>query len=119
MFHAINACLARLAWRIRSRLAVSFEYATWYGWRTKQIRPGTWQFRDPRFGQLTLARTTPTGSRPALRTWAQDAIAGRIQLLCPDLQGPEKSPVYRKAIAELDEHDQIVIVDGKSDWRWP
>ena len=74
MFHAINARLARLAWRIRSRLAISFEYATWYGWQTKQIRPGTWQFRDPRFSQLTPARTTPTGSTPASRTWAQDAI---------------------------------------------
>ena len=63
MFHAISARLARLAWRIRSRLAISFEYATWYGWQTQQIRPGTCQFRDPRFGQLTPARTTPTGRR--------------------------------------------------------
>jgi hypothetical protein len=119
MFHAINARLARLARRIRSRLAIPFEYATWYGWQTKQIRPGTWQFRDPRFGQLTLARTMPTGSTPAFRTWAQDAIAGRIQVLGPAPQGPGKSPVYLKSIADLNERDQIAIVDGKSDWRWP
>lgn len=74
MFHAINARLARLARRIRSRLAIPFEYATWHGWQTQQTGPRTWRFRDPRFGQLSLARTTSTGSPPASRTWAQDAI---------------------------------------------
>jgi hypothetical protein len=74
MFHAINARLARLARRTRSRLAIPFEYATWYGWQTRRVRPGTWQFRDPRFGQLSPVRTTSTGSPPGSRTWAQDAI---------------------------------------------
>ena len=81
MFHAISARLARLARRIASRLAIPFEYATWHGWQTREIRPGTWRFRDPRFDQPTAARATPTGSTPASRTWAQDAIAARIRTL--------------------------------------
>ena len=114
MFHAISARLARLARRIRSRLAVPFEYATWYGWQAQRIRPGTWQFRDPRFGQLAIARNTP-----AVRTWAQDAIAERIRDLGPVPYGSGKPPTYRKVLAELGEQDQLVIIDGKADSRWP
>jgi hypothetical protein len=73
MFHAISACLGRLARRTRSRLATPFDYATWYGWQTKHIRAGTWQFRDPRFGKP--ATTAP------VRSWSQVAIARRIRAL--------------------------------------
>jgi hypothetical protein len=81
MFHAISARLTRLARRTRPRLAICFEYATWHGWQTQRIRLGTWQFRDRRFGQRVAAHTTPAGSTSASRTWAQDAIAGRIRAL--------------------------------------
>jgi hypothetical protein len=76
MFHAINARLARLARRITARQALPFEYATWHGWDTRNLGRGTWEFRDPRFAQL--AHGAPA---PAPRTWAQEAITGRIRSL--------------------------------------
>lgn len=57
MFHAISAPITRLArlW-IRSRLALDTEYATWHGWQTQRVGPGTYRYRDPRFDQLTARR---------------------------------------------------------------
>ncbi len=78
MFHGISAALARLARPITARQHVPFEYAAWHGWKTTRVRPGTWAFRDPRFGQLAAARTTPAASQ---RSWAQAAIASRIRAL--------------------------------------
>jgi hypothetical protein len=72
MFHAISARLGRLTRRTRSRLATPFDYATWYGWQVQRIRPGTWQFRDPRFGQTSTKPAPP-------RSWAYAAIARRIR----------------------------------------
>lgn len=76
MFHAINARLARLARWTRSRLARDHELATWHGWEARRTGCGTWQFRDPRFGQLAAARTP---AATVSRTWAQEAITGRIR----------------------------------------
>ena len=57
MFHAISVRLARLAGRIHSRLSIDADYAAWYGWQTRQIHPGTWRYRDPRFDQLAAIRS--------------------------------------------------------------
>jgi hypothetical protein len=82
MFHVISAALARLARRIADRQALPFEYAAWHGWETRHIRRGTYQFRDPRFGQLAAAHTA-TADPPVARTWAQAATAARIRALDP------------------------------------
>ena len=78
MFHAISAALGRLVRRISDRQALCFDYAAWHGWETRRIGRGTYQFRDPRFGQLAAARTAQAASG---RTWAQAAIAERIRAL--------------------------------------
>ena len=78
MFHAISAALTRLVRRISDRQALCFEHAAWHGWETRHIGRGTYQFRDPRFGQLGAARTAHA---PAGRTWAQAAMAARIRAL--------------------------------------
>jgi hypothetical protein len=78
MFHATSAFLGRLVRRIEARLAITDEYATWHGWETRQVRPGTREYRDPRFGQLAAIRATPDAGTPAA-TWAQAAIASRIR----------------------------------------
>ena len=74
-----NFGLTRLARVISDRQAVPFEYAAWHGWETRHIARGTWAFRDPRFGQLTAARTALVPASPGTRTWAQAAISGRIR----------------------------------------
>jgi len=81
MVYAISARLARLARRTRSRLATPFEYAAWHGWQTRQVSPGSWEFRDPRFGQRIAAHLTAAGEVPARHPWAQAAIAQRIHRL--------------------------------------
>ncbi len=80
MFHGISAGLARLVRRFADRQALPFEYAAWHGWETQQVGRGTYQFRDPRFGQLAATRTADTASG---RTWAQAAMAERIRALGP------------------------------------
>jgi len=82
MFHVISAAWARLARRIAGRQALPFEYAAWHGWEVRQIKRGTYRFRDPRFGQLAAARTAPADP-PVARTWAQAATAARIRALDP------------------------------------
>ena len=88
MFHASSARLARLARRIGSRLARDHELATWYGWEARRVGWGTWQYRDPRFGQLAAARTAPAIT--SSRTWAQAALAGRISALGTTRHDPAK-----------------------------
>jgi hypothetical protein len=82
MFHVISAAWARLARRMSDRQALPFEYAAWHGWETRQVKRGTYAFRDPRFGQLAAARTVPADP-PVARTWAQAATAARIRALDP------------------------------------
>lgn len=49
MFHAISAWLNRQASNIRDTgLSRDNAIAGQHGWQTRQIRPGTWQYRDPR-----------------------------------------------------------------------
>jgi len=94
MFHAISAAWGRLARPIRSRLARDRELATWYGWQSRRLGYGRWEFRDPRFGHLAAAATALA---PTPRTWAQAAIADRIDTLgigalatagrCPSCRG--------------------------------
>lgn len=86
MFHGISAALGRLVRRIADRQSLPFEYAAWHGWETRRISSGTYQFRDPRFGQLAAARTVQA---PAGRTWAQAAAAQRIRAL-----GPASAPQH-------------------------
>jgi hypothetical protein len=81
MFHVISAALARLARRMSDRQALPFEYAAWHGWEVRQVKRGTYAFRDPRFGQLAAAHTAPAA--PVTRSWAQAATAARIRALDP------------------------------------
>jgi hypothetical protein len=81
MFHVISAGLDRLARRINARLAIPFEYAAWHGWEVTRLSRGTWQFRDPRFGQLAAVRAASTLVPEDSRSWAQDAMAERIRAL--------------------------------------
>jgi hypothetical protein len=116
MFHAIKTRIARTARAITAfRLAEDNEFAARHGWTVTQVGPGTWRYRDPRFDQLMAARTAqPDGTG---LTWAQDAIAGRIRVLGTQLLAGKSAAMHRKVTAALGEHREIVIVDGKSDWR--
>ncbi len=50
MFHAINRWLARHCRQIRDHgIAGDHAIAARHGWHARQIRPGTWAYRDPRF----------------------------------------------------------------------
>jgi hypothetical protein len=80
MFHAIKGRLARLAQQINDRRALPFEYAAEQGWEVQRTGRGTYRFRDPRFTQLAITRTTSSGSR----TWAQAAMAHRIRAVGAD-----------------------------------
>ena len=72
MFHATNAFLGRQVRRIldiglaRDNMAA----AAAYGWQAREITPGTWSYRDPRFddrrqcaGLGTSIPTRPAASR--------------------------------------------------------
>ena len=68
MFHATNARLGRQARRIRDiGLARDNMAAAAHGWQAREITPGTWRYRDPRFDdrrqRTGLGTSTPT--RPA------------------------------------------------------
>ena len=82
MFHVISAAWARLARRMSDRQALPFEYAAWHAWEVRQVKRGTYAFRDPRFGQLAAAHTAPA-DRPVARAWAQAATAARIRTFDP------------------------------------
>jgi hypothetical protein len=50
MFHAINHWLARLLRQVLEfRLARDQAFAAAHGWHARQVKPGTWSYRDPRF----------------------------------------------------------------------
>jgi hypothetical protein len=55
---------------------------------SQQVEPGTYAFRDPRFGQLAAARTAPADP-PVARSWAQTATAARIRALDPGTDARE------------------------------
>jgi hypothetical protein len=71
MFHATNAFLGRQARRIRDiGLARDNMAAAAHGWQAREITPGTWSYRDPRFdhrrqraGLGTSIPTCPAASR--------------------------------------------------------
>lgn len=88
MFHAISGWLAHQARRIRDhRLADDLGFAADHGWTAREIRPGTWAYRDPRFTTLTGIRAGHT-IKAAGPSWAQAAITGRIAALpCEDTRG--------------------------------
>ena len=81
MFHAINARLRRQACRIRNiGLARSNAIAATHGWHARQIKPGTWSYRDPRFIYRSFERAQlSTGC-----TWCDDKIAEWFYYLGPD-----------------------------------
>jgi hypothetical protein len=52
MFHAINQQLARLRRQILDiGLTRDNAIAAAHGWHARQVKPGTWSYRDPRFSQ--------------------------------------------------------------------
>ncbi len=69
MFHGISERLSRLARRTHDVVAISFDQAGQLNLEARRVRPGTWEFRDPRFGQLA-ARRHPTG-RDSARGWSR------------------------------------------------
>ena len=81
MFHAISGWLAYQARRIRDhRLADDLGFAADHGWTAREIAPGTWAYRDPRFTILAGIRAGQKLSA-AGPSWAQAAITGRIDAL--------------------------------------
>jgi hypothetical protein len=103
VFHVISAALDRLARRIEPILNGRInEAASWHGWTAAQVSRSTWEYRDPRFTDLAMDRLglhtrcehcddqtrvaidnrAADGIASALvPSWAQTAIAGRIQQL--------------------------------------
>jgi hypothetical protein len=106
VFHVISvicATLARLARRIDAiRDGSLSEAASWYGWTAVRVSRGTWEYRDPRFTDLAMDRQGLRSgcehcddknrvaienralegiASPLVPSWAQTAIAGRIQQL--------------------------------------
>jgi hypothetical protein len=70
MSHATSTPLAALASRIRARQhAAAQRTAAAHGWQVRQVAPGTYRFRDPRFDSLTAA----PGSRPLAPAGGHDA----------------------------------------------
>ena len=59
-------------------LARDRELAAWYGWHTRRLGYGRWEFRDPRFTPFAITRPAPA---LAPRSWAQAALARRIRAL--------------------------------------
>ena len=66
MFNATNARLGRQARRIREiGLARDNQAAATHGWLAREITPGTWCYRDPRFDhrqRACLDTSTPNRS---------------------------------------------------------
>ena len=63
MFHAISAWLKHQASTIRGlRAARDHQAAAVHGWQIRQVRPGTWAYRDPRFGNLPRAGHGPANA---------------------------------------------------------
>jgi hypothetical protein len=79
MAHVISARLARLAGRINARLAIPFLYAVWHGWQARHVRPGTWNFRDPRFDTFALGGQPHYG-----KSEASMLLAARVQRALDD-----------------------------------
>ena len=72
MFHAISAWLARHVWQIVSAGATRDNaIAAAHGWLARQIKPGIWSYRDPRFIYRIFEHThQSTGC-----TWCDGKIA--------------------------------------------
>ena len=65
MFHAINQQLARLRRQILEiGLAHDNAIAAAHGWQARQVKPGTWCYRDPRFDTRN-ALTVPEADNAA------------------------------------------------------
>lgn len=61
MFHAINAWLARhLRQILNLGLARDNAFAAVHGWHARQVKPGTWSYRDPRFNYRKFQLTKPS-----------------------------------------------------------
>ena len=66
MFHATNTRLGRQARKIRDTgLARDNQAATAHGWQTREIKPGTWRYRDLRFGHRASTPISTPPTRPA------------------------------------------------------
>ena len=65
MSHAINAWLARhLRQILNIGLARDNAIAAAHGWQARQVKPGTWSYRDRGFIYRAI-RTSPIGPAPA------------------------------------------------------
>ena len=88
MFHAISGRLAHQARRIRDHnLADDLGFAADHGWTAREITPGTWAYRDPRFttrSGIRAGHTLKAGSP----SWARQAMSHRIAAL-PATTGTE------------------------------
>jgi hypothetical protein len=72
MFHAIKARLARL---FRQILEIGLErdsaLAVAHGWHARQVKPGTWSYRDPRFIYRIFDHTCQSTGCP----WCDSKVA--------------------------------------------
>jgi hypothetical protein len=75
MFHAINQWLSRHARQILEiGLTRDNAVAAAQGWNARQVKLGTWSYRDPRFIYRSFEFTQPsTGC-----TWCDGKLAGWI-----------------------------------------
>jgi len=61
MFHVINQQLTRLRRQILEYgLARDNALAARHGWEAREVKPGTWSYRDPRFGQHQAGKIAST-----------------------------------------------------------
>ena len=93
MVHAINAWLTRLQRQIlNGGHARDNQAAAMHSWQARQIRPGTWFYRDPRFGQRAAGKTalgeggqiTVFDAKSGTGTWTEAVLReriGRLQII--------------------------------------
>ena len=61
MFHAINQQLTRLRRQILEiGLARDNAAAAAHGWQARQVKPGIWSYRDPRFDRHPAVKIAST-----------------------------------------------------------
>lgn len=63
MNHVTSAGLWRPLARIKARLALTSEHATWHGWQIERAGLAGVRVRDPRFDQLQARNAAPAGRR--------------------------------------------------------
>jgi hypothetical protein len=86
MLHANSAWPARHARQIRDTgLARDNTTAARHGWQAREITPGTWSYRDPRFASLAVIRAAQPHVSSTGPTWAQAALRDRLTAAWPHI----------------------------------